>query len=149
MKATTSNALTDSRPTVEDQQQLYERLVDSLEAMEEVKCLTEDLGEFVVASRIRATRSRPGGNNDTERPRKRKRTQDPTSSDDSDSSDDDDDDEEEEEASTCRSEQSAKRMMMLYQHLRKTQILFQAEIAKFIQETEKECQTDSAPVCAE
>lgn len=141
MKATTTTALTDARPTVDDQQQLYERLVDSLEAMEEVKSLTEDLGEFVVASRIRATRSRPASSE--ERPRKRKRTS-PTAED-----VDAGDEEEEDDSVDSAREESTKRMMMLYQHLRRTQILFQAEIAKFIQETEKECKTEAAPVSAE
>ena len=225
MKATAATvALTYNRPTVEDQAHLYDRLVDSLEAMEEVKALTEDLGQFVLVSRIRAEPHNPSmpmmadamptnpsnspspqpsssssssssQSSPVERQHKRKRHEEEGDDDDADhgkavgqDTDEevnendggvDDNDEEQDLSdeeglpspakmrrtqssspspprSSLQQQQhqwnnsSAERMMVLYHHLRKTQILFQAEIAKFIQETGTNLPTenDMSPAAA-
>jgi hypothetical protein len=109
------------------QQQLLGRLLDSLEAMEEVQNLTRDLGTFVLKSRFQASQKRAARASDSmTRPLKRKRTAEESSESSSDLH------------QTVSTEPSVRRMLMLYQHLQKTQALFQLEISKFIDETEEE-----------
>ena len=148
MKATTvqetSNNRSDSilpaveEPTLESHQVLLERLFDSSEAFREVKALTDHMGAFIVCSRFRvearkgdARSGSLGDHGSSSRTaasvsRKRKRE------------DNQQNDQEAASAVNRNRRCSAKRMMFLYHHLQKTQSLFEAELGKFIDETEEE-----------
>ena len=133
-----SPSSTDPNEPASQQQQLLDRLVDSLEAMEEVQNLTRDLGAFVLKSRVKASQKKRGSSrasDSMERPLKRKRIPEDSSKSSSASS-----------SSTSSSsdlhptvsEPSVRRMLMLYEHLQMTHALFQNEISKSIDEKEKE-----------
>jgi hypothetical protein len=126
--------------TVESQQALLESLVEAYVAFQELKELANSVGEFVVLSRIQAQSSEKNACGEDRLHRKRTRCEITHVGD----IKCDKGKKEEEEA--LSDDSSAKRMALIYEHLKETQILFEEEMEKFIDETEENCRLgDAAP----
>lgn len=135
--------------TVDAQQALLERLIDSYQAFSELQTITDSMGSFVVCSRIKASRSHVYTEGETCMSNKKRRVEcdseegPPPAADLSFLSNQGDDDGEEEESETAlrihRNKSSAKRMLILYQDLRRAQTMFGEEMEKFMDETESSC----------
>mmetsp|Transcript_111 Transcript_111/g.156 ORF Transcript_111/g.156 Transcript_111/m.156 type:complete len:148 (+) Transcript_111:133-576(+) len=137
--------------TLDDQEALLERLQDSFDAMTEVQNLTQNIGSFVVRSRIQSARSSYSSSSSEplkKQSRKRKRDGD----EDQVSGNPNNTENSRKATRSDRADASVKRMFILYKQIQKTQALFQSELEKFIEETEEQCdqgEEDSLPVSAE
>lgn len=144
--------------TIESQESLLERLIDSYAALKEVKNFTDHMGAFVVHAQVQADRL-PAAT-PTQNKLKRKREDDVEVCDSSyaDRTEDEEDDEDDEDksqppranegAANAHSRSSAKRMLILYQHLQRTQTLLEEEMEMFIDETEASCHREDEGVAA-
>lgn len=138
--------------TVDAQQALLERLIDSYQAFSELQTITDSMGSFVVCSRIKASRSLAYTEGEDCISNKKRRVEcdleegpPPPATDLSflNHQGDEEDNGEEEESEAAlrihRNKSSAKRMLILYQDLRRAQTMFGEEMEKFMDETESSC----------
>lgn len=122
---------------LESQQSLVGRLQDSVDAMSEIRSLTQQMGTFIVRSRIQETKRSAAATTAQEGSRKRRRVE-ATKYESSAVVGDD---------AQSEREESARRMFALYRQLQQTQALFQREIEQFMEETEETCRKAAvAPV---
>lgn len=119
---TPSNAETE----LDSQQSLLDRLQDSADAMNEIRSLTQQMGTFVVRSRIQHAKRAATAISDNESSSRKRRRVEPESSLNT-------------KEVQCEQTASAKRMFVLYQQLKQSQALFQREIEHFVHETEETC----------
>ena len=121
-----------NQPTLEEQEDLLEQLQDSVDAMEEVKKLTQTMGSFVVRKRIQEAMSCPSSipvsPASSERNHKRSKVSHDSNAD------------------RDQPDASVKRMFLLYKQLQHQQALFQREIERFAAETEQSCSRGATTV---
>lgn len=135
----TSSSIVPRDATVESQQALLESLVEAYVAFQELKELVNSVGGFVVLSRIQASQSDENNPREDRLHRKRTRCEITHAGDIK-----CDRGKKEEEAEGVTDDSSAKRMALIYEHLQETQILFEEEMEKFIDETEVNCRHGEA-----